>query len=100
MSWSYRRSINGRERLIGHSDSEADRTALTKQTHVNLLVNRRQADEVDQVHVVFNTGTVEFQDHVADLNAGQLRGRVSCDPGHTGSFRSSEAEPSRLTRSK
>ena len=55
-----RRNLLPREFAVGDADAERQRPASTEEAQLDLFVDGREADEVDQVVVVLDARAVEF----------------------------------------
>jgi hypothetical protein len=64
--WWYQPPLLHRFVAVAHADADAQRLAVSQQADADFLVDGCQADEVDQVVVVFDARAVEFQDYIAD----------------------------------
>ena len=58
---------------IRDADPQNDRLSLAEQANVHFFVDRRQAHEVDQVHVVLDPRAIEFQNDIAHENPAPAR---------------------------
>src|SRR5205085_2847815 len=83
--------VHGRQGFIRDANAESQRAALAEEAQFHLFVDRCQTDQIDQMHIVLDTGAIEFEDHVAHLDASLLSRRTPRNARDTRSLRTRKA---------